>query len=158
MSHFPSPKVPENRILPLANEVCEGYVFTPVCHSVHRGGVSGWGCVSLGGMHGGGVGGRGVCGGGRAWLGGVWGGRPAWHTVNERAVRILLECILVYRKLTVVWEFLVKYFTSINVALRVNLLNGFSVCAFTSYVVGLFINLRHFHTQDSELAKAFRVT
>ena len=26
-------------LLPLANEVCEGYVFTPVCHSVHRGGV-----------------------------------------------------------------------------------------------------------------------
>ena len=24
--------------LPPANEVCEGYVFTPVCHSVHRGG------------------------------------------------------------------------------------------------------------------------
>ena len=23
--------------LPPANEVCEGYVFTPVCHSVHRG-------------------------------------------------------------------------------------------------------------------------
>ena len=22
-----------------ANEVCEGYVFTPVCHSVHGGGV-----------------------------------------------------------------------------------------------------------------------
>ena len=25
--------------LPSAIEVCEGYVFTPVCHSVHRGGV-----------------------------------------------------------------------------------------------------------------------
>ena len=24
--------------LPSANEVCEGYVFTGVCHSVHRGG------------------------------------------------------------------------------------------------------------------------
>ena len=24
--------------LPPANEVCEGYVFTPVCYSVHRGG------------------------------------------------------------------------------------------------------------------------
>ena len=24
--------------LPPANEVCEGYVFTPVCHSVHGGG------------------------------------------------------------------------------------------------------------------------
>ena len=26
------------------NEVCEGYVFTPVCHSVHRGG----GCLGPG--------------------------------------------------------------------------------------------------------------
>ena len=26
-------------LLPPANEVCEGYVFTRVCHSVHRGGV-----------------------------------------------------------------------------------------------------------------------
>ena len=25
--------------LPSAIEVCEGYVFAPVCHSVHRGGV-----------------------------------------------------------------------------------------------------------------------
>ena len=27
--------------LPPANVVCEGYVFTPVCHSVHRGGMHG---------------------------------------------------------------------------------------------------------------------
>ena len=27
-------------LLPPANEVCEGYAFTPVCHSVHRGGGS----------------------------------------------------------------------------------------------------------------------
>ena len=26
--------------LPSTNEVCEGYVFAPVCHSVHGGGVS----------------------------------------------------------------------------------------------------------------------
>ena len=26
--------------LPPANKVCEGYVFTPVCHSVQGGGVS----------------------------------------------------------------------------------------------------------------------
>ena len=26
------------RFLPSGNVVCEGYVFTPVCHSVHRGG------------------------------------------------------------------------------------------------------------------------
>ena len=59
-------------LLPPANEVCEGYVFTGVCHSVHRGGMHGcpggmhgcsWGgacvvsfggacMVALGGMHG----------------------------------------------------------------------------------------------------------
>ena len=27
----------QDLLLPPANEVCEGYVFTPVCHSVHRG-------------------------------------------------------------------------------------------------------------------------
>ena len=27
-----------SNLLPPANEVCEGYVFTRVCHSVHRGG------------------------------------------------------------------------------------------------------------------------
>ena len=35
-------------LLPPANEVCEGYVFTGVCHSVHRGGMhgcSGGACV-----------------------------------------------------------------------------------------------------------------
>ena len=26
------------QFLPPANEVCEGYVFTRICHSVHRGG------------------------------------------------------------------------------------------------------------------------
>ena len=90
-------------ILPPANEVCEGYVllFTPVCHSVHRG----------------------VC------LCACWDtlpradipwtrhtlppGRPLWadtipgtrhpqaqcmlgNTDNKRAVHILLKCILVY--------------------------------------------------------------
>ena len=80
------------------------------CLSVHKGGAcvvarggmhgcSGGGCVWLlpGGMHGcsggacvvapGGV--RGSSGGGRAWF------FPR-DTVNERAVRILLECILVF--------------------------------------------------------------
>ena len=32
------------QLLPPANEVCEGYVFTSICHSVHRvGGVRGRG-------------------------------------------------------------------------------------------------------------------
>ena len=59
-----------------ANEVCEGYVFTGVCL-----------CVV----------------GGHAWQGVVcvphtapWQILRPWHTVNERVVRILLECILVY--------------------------------------------------------------
>ena len=72
-----------------ANEFCEGYVFTGVCLSTE--GV----CMVEGGMCGGGVHG----GGGHAWQGGI----HATHTpqqilrdtVNERAVRILLECILV---------------------------------------------------------------
>ena len=45
-----------------------------------------------------------MCGRGHAWWGHAWQGARAWqgghawqilHTVNERAVRILLECILV---------------------------------------------------------------
>ena len=47
--------------LPPANEVCEGYVFTRVCHSVHGGGGSAW----QGGVHGGGE---------RVWQGGMHGG------------------------------------------------------------------------------------
>ena len=47
-------------VLPPANEVCESYVFTPVCHSVHGGGVSrqrprvevrGSKATAAGGMH-----------------------------------------------------------------------------------------------------------
>ena len=187
-------------LLPPINEVCEGYVFIPVCHSVHgdgawqggawqracmagehmwqgaymagegmhgrgayvaggihgrgghawQGGVHGkgamhggrhvwqgsmhgrghawWGCVWQGacmadacvagghawqgGMHGGGVHGRGTCvAGENAWQGGMCGGGVhgggmhgegcmaggrAWYMVNEREVRIPLECILVY--------------------------------------------------------------
>ena len=35
-------------LLPPANEVCAGYVFTRVCHSVHRGGGLGPGWRSRG--------------------------------------------------------------------------------------------------------------
>ena len=89
-----------------------------MCLSVHREGVCGrgvhvwvggmcgeghaWqGCVHSGGHAGGMSGEGGKCGRGHAW----WGGH-AWHTcppqilrdtVNERAVRILLECILVIK-------------------------------------------------------------
>ena len=90
-------------------------IFSEACvkNSVHRGVLRGGGrCCVAGGMHvcmhGGGVHGRGACvAGGPAWgaymVGGhMWqkGGRHAWQilrdTVNERVVRILLECILVY--------------------------------------------------------------
>ena len=74
LPRFPEkvPRRPKSQCsLPPANVVCEGYVFTPVCHSVHGRGHA-WllqgvcGC-SLGGMHGcswgGGMHGcsRGVC-------------------------------------------------------------------------------------------------
>ena len=69
------------------------------------GGVHGGGCVQVEGMHGregrawqgcAWQGAWGVCSGGHAWWGGAcvpW--QIPWDTVNERAVRILLECILV---------------------------------------------------------------
>ena len=83
--------------LPPANEVCEGYVFTGVCHSVHGGGrharllrgggvcvvAPGWGACVVApmvdprgwgvGVHGcSGGGGMHGCSGGHAWL--LWGG------------------------------------------------------------------------------------
>ena len=66
-------------LLPPANEVCEGYVFIGVCLSTVGWGVRGGVCVWQGGVRG--------CGGGGACMRG--------DTVNERPVRILLECILV---------------------------------------------------------------
>ena len=76
--------------LPPANEVCEGYVLTPVCHSVHSGhvwqrGVCGRGPCTAGDVHG-----RGVCVAvgmhdrghvwqvGHAWQGGVCGRGHVW--------------------------------------------------------------------------------
>ena len=90
----------------------QGNIFTPVCHSVQggRGGVRGrvrtclhaqgacmaggrawwWVCMAEGAC---------VAGEG-AWQGGICGGGRAWqilrYSVNERPVRILLECILVF--------------------------------------------------------------
>ena len=60
-------------IITARKRVCEGYVFTGVCHSVHRGAVRGCsgggmcGC-SGGGMHGCSRGGVHGCSGGHAWL------------------------------------------------------------------------------------------
>ena len=53
----------------------QGNVFTPVCHSVHGGGV----CIQRG------------LGLGRPPSHGI-----LWDTINKRVVRILLECILVW--------------------------------------------------------------
>ena len=66
------------KFLPPANEVCEDYVFTGVCLSTE--GVS--------------PGGRGV-----SVQGGLCPGRPPLYC-KERAVRILLECILVIYSVT----------------------------------------------------------
>ena len=69
-----------------------------------QGGVHGRGACMAGGVHGGGgeMHGGGVCGKGACMAGGMHGGGGmcgggghAWHTVNERAVHFLLECILV---------------------------------------------------------------
>ena len=83
-----------------------------------RGGAWPGGACEAGGAWQGGMHGAGVCGGGGAYMAGrghAWQGGHAWwwcvhgggmrgrgqilrlrHTVNERTVRILLECILVY--------------------------------------------------------------
>ena len=96
-------------------------IFSETCvkNSVHRGGMHGKGGhawprgACQGGMHGmGACMAGGVCGEGHVWQGGhacwgcAWqgvcmaGGGHAWQilqdTVNEQAVHILLECILVY--------------------------------------------------------------
>ena len=39
----------EDQFLPPAGEVCEGYVFTSVCHSVHRGWRAWQGACMVGG-------------------------------------------------------------------------------------------------------------
>ena len=57
-------KLPYLSLLPPANEVCEGYVFTGVCHSVHRGGVRGCSGGVGGGVRGCSWGGMGGCSGG----------------------------------------------------------------------------------------------
>ena len=95
-------------LLPAANEVCEGYVFTGVCLStgvgcawymvgghawqggcawqrgMHGGGMHGWGAYMAGGMCGRGHAWQGACmaggmhGRGHVWLGGMHGRGHAW--------------------------------------------------------------------------------
>ena len=110
-------------LLPPANEVCEGYDFTPVCHSVHRGclgpGPGGRLVGPVGGVYtqtrGGGWGSGGGMSRHAPWWGDVqaqaqgvqaqpWGGvsqhalrqTPPSRQLLLRAVRILLECIVVH--------------------------------------------------------------
>ena len=76
-------------------------IFSEACvkNSVHRGGACvARRCAWQGGMRGGGHAWQGdACmAGGCAWQGGVR-GHILWDTVNERTVRILLECILVLK-------------------------------------------------------------
>ena len=105
--------------LPAANEVWDKIMFSQVCviPSVHRGrGVASQHASQVtcpGGLHLGGLprlrgsASRGVCIWGRGEL-----GRPPkihgvlWDTINKRVVRILLECILVWKKKH--WMFAVK--------------------------------------------------
>ena len=97
--------------LPPATKLREGNVFTPVCHSIHRWGVSvrgvsvrGSGLCSRGISVWGLSVQRGLCpreglSPGGALPGGSLSGRPPPY-VNVRAVRILLECILVLHYFT----------------------------------------------------------
>ena len=92
--------------LPPATKLGQGNIFRSVCpHSVHGGGgacvvAPGGVCVvALGGMHGCSLEGHVWLLRGCAWLlpgGHVWDTTRYRDTVNERAVCILLECILVY--------------------------------------------------------------
>ena len=68
-------------LLPAATKLGQGNVFTGVCHSVNGGGSAPGGCLVPGGM---------VPGGGAWW-------RPPRGRPLLRAVRILLECIFVFK-------------------------------------------------------------
>ena len=90
-SLWPKRLVNVTGFLPPANEVSEDYVFTPICQSFcSQRGVCIQGVCIQGGLHP-----VGVC------IEGSWADPPPHHqilcdTVNERPVRILLECILVW--------------------------------------------------------------
>ena len=98
-------------LLPPANEIYEGYVFTPVCQSFcSQGGLHLGVCASMGRSKSGGLYPVLVCGGGQ--VGRLPPNRILWDTVNERAVHILLERILVlYVKITKCnWSFNLTWF------------------------------------------------
>ena len=138
-------------LLPPANEVCEGYVFTRVCLSAGRG-VSrpkprgGWGVWQGGspGPHG--EGGWGVWRGGlqahtRGRLCPGLGGIPACTEADTpsrrlplRAVRIVLECILVLKYY--------RYRGDINIHIATD---GFSLLPFTQTAAVNFLFTTYFY-------------
>ena len=109
MSHLLRPreippvcKIIHKRLLPKANVACEGYVFTCVCHSVHRGvcPIVCWDTTPPGKADPPSPTGR------ADPPSPLWQGRPLptqcmlGDTVNKRAVCILLECNLVENRTT----------------------------------------------------------
>ena len=83
--------------LPPATKLRQGYVFTGICDSVHRGAYVAMGHAWGACMVGGGIHGRGCMVGGRHRGGHAWQGGRAWQEKRplQWAVRILLTCILV---------------------------------------------------------------
>ena len=146
--------------LPPANVVCKGYIFTGVCDSVNRGGVHG-SSGGVHGCSGGDVcqGGHAwFLPGGHAWFfpggacmvfpeGGMRGfsrgacvvfpgggvRRIRRNTVNERAVRILLECILVPHLLIITWGMVYSIIQFANIGAVLLLVYLFKVCKKNSY-------------------------
>ena len=107
---------------------------------------AGWACVATLGMH----------SRGRAWQGGMHGGRCAWqgghvwqgacvHMVNERAVRILLECILVVHMFCLLFCF--KNFWRTEVIFIGSLIPCFEPLGDVSsgFVLGRGVGVTHSH-------------
>ena len=103
-----------------------------VAGGMHGRGVHGrrhawWGACMVGCMHG-----RGTCvEGGCAWKGGMHGRGHAGHTVNEQAVYILLECILVFNIIPLklfVLNFSYSETTGLNLSINYSVEHIFLTC------------------------------
>ena len=124
----------------------QGNVFTPVCHSVHRRGSAFRGDLHPeGGLHPGGsasIGGSASKGGLHRRLGG--GSRTPhwilWDTVNERTVRILLECILVE---AILFTCFIYWWIFINFCPYINLTeNDLEMCNYKRLTVSFGRSIR----------------